>query len=130
MLVSHGLDGVPSGDDVLVPISGFQITVPAISSARVRLAEQKEGLPFLVVVKGYNAGSDGTDAALLLNGDPAGTIQSWTPTEVVVGLDILPTGNQVATLRLSGGGMAMQELELVDEVEQEPIGVSEWIWYW
>ena len=128
-LVSHGPDGVKSNDDIIVPVPGFLITVPVLSSARLVAGGTKGAAqPYELVVKGYNLGTNTGDAAVLIDGTPlGGTIQTWTATRIEVATSAIPSSTSLVSIRLSGGSTAMREVAVVNELP--PTSATEWWGY-
>lgn len=102
-IVSLGPDGVVSGDDIIRSISGFSITTLAISSSRLRASNAKQStFPYQLVLKGYNFGSTQGAGSVTIDSGPAPII-SWSGTEVIAGLNSIPSSNAAVVLTKDNG---------------------------
>jgi hypothetical protein len=129
-IVSHGpngvfdgnLTGAAPGDDIAVQIAGFNITIPAVSSARMSALTKSTGVR--IVIRGYNFGATQGTGAVLLDGIASGgTIHVWTPTRIELLLPAAIAPGTAVRVQLNGGALAAREVPLRSGT---PAPVSDW----
>ena len=126
-IVSHGADGVMSGDDLIYQF-GPALTARTISSARMRNATSKSIADYRLVIRGFNLGSAQGTGGLLYDGAPAvgPTVLTWTPNQVIFRLGEEPPANTTISLRLDGGATTRT---VVVTNELDPLEVRGWDLY-
>lgn len=122
-IVSLGPDGVRSGDDLAVSLGVGTVTVPVISSVRVRFAGDGRRAGYEVEVRGYSFGQD--QGAVEGSASGVLAVEEWTGTRITAFAGALPDPGETFTVTPASGG----PLEFTGYLVEDTASVEDWFLY-
>ncbi|MCC6546439.1 hypothetical protein IT570_04650 [Candidatus Sumerlaeota bacterium] len=124
-IVSHGPDGIKSGDDAFHTLP-YTIHFTAISSARLKDSANR-AVTYDLVIRGFQLGATQGSGDVLFNGVSSGaTVTVWSASQVIASLPGIPPEGTQVSIR-TGGGATSGSVLITNELP--PTSVTEWAAY-